>query len=306
MIARDWYRYAEVDPNLTTGDALPPSTLFNVYNRAWSGPREYRIKFADLVIDSGLHSRCQIKFSRLDQGKYWRDHEFLNPRFSPLNDLECLPNNQAESWFSADYNARDYQTAWWDVVLETIFDGTRVHLTEKILRPIACGKPFICAAGPGSLEMLHRYGFKTFSELIDESYDHESDSLRRLEKIVAVMQQISSWTASQKAHAHQHIQLIVSKNKQRFFSQDFQNQVFNELDINFAQALSRCQQHRRGIAWSKIRALARHHPDSRAFFTESNSARSRSDIAAVCKQLRTLRRQSPGSSSPQDRIVLTD
>lgn len=290
MIARDWYRYAEVDPNLVYSSE-PPPTLFNIYNRAWSGSREYRMKFVDLVIDRGLHPYCQIKFARHDQGRHWRDHEFKNAQFQPINDLECLPENHTESWFSADYNARDYQKAWWDVVLETVFDDTCVHLTEKILRPIACGKPFICAAGAGSLAMLHSYGFETFGELIDESYDQERDSLRRLEKIIGVMQQISSWTPGQKTQAHQRIARIVVENKRRFFSQDFQNQVFNELDTNFDDALARCQHHRQGAAWSKLRALARHHPTSKTFFTKDNYSRSRSDIAAICKVLRRIRRQ---------------
>jgi hypothetical protein len=49
-------------------------------------------------------------------------------------------------------------------VAETVFD-TRIHLTEKTLRPIACGHPFILAAGPGSLKYLQTYGFRTFSPL---------------------------------------------------------------------------------------------------------------------------------------------
>jgi hypothetical protein len=44
-------------------------------------------------------------------------------------------------------------------------------LTEKALRPIACGQPFILAATPGSLQYLRSYGFKTFSGYIDETYD---------------------------------------------------------------------------------------------------------------------------------------
>jgi hypothetical protein len=289
-IARDWYRYAEADPNLLPNANVPP-TLFNVYNRAWSGPREYRMKFADLVLDAGLQKQCMIRFARHDRGTHWRDHQFQNPLFQPVNDLECLPENQTEAWFSADYNAKDYKKAWWDVVLETMFDDSRVHLTEKILRPIACEKPFICAAGPGSLAMLQSYGFETFSELIDESYDQEHDSMRRLEKIINAMQQISSWTAGQKVQAHRRIAEIVSKNKRRFFSRDFLNHVFDELDINFAEAFTRCQQHRQGLAWSRTRALARHHPTSRTFFTESNYSRSRSDIAAICKVLRRTRRR---------------
>lgn len=288
MIARDWYRYAEADPNLVYRHE--PPIMFNVYNRAWSGPREYRMKFADLMIDSGLDSHCKISFARQDQGRHWRDHDFINPVLRPVNDLECLPENLTDSWFSADYDAKDYQQCWWDVVLETVFDNTCVHLTEKILRPIACGKPFICAAGAGSLATLRSYGFETFHELIDESYDQETDSLRRLEKITAVMQQISSWTPLQKTQARRRSAEIAAKNKQRFFSGSFQDQVFEELDIHFAEAFARCQQHRKGMSWSKTRALARHHPASRAFFTQNNYSRSRSDIADICKLLRDTRR----------------
>lgn len=289
-IARDWYRYAEEDPALLPNDNVPP-ILFNVYNRAWNGPREYRMKFADLVIDAGLQQQCVIKFARYDQGTHWRDHEFQNSLLRPGNDLECLPENQTDSWFSADYNSRDYRKAWWDVVLETMFDDSRVHLTEKILRPIACGKPFICASGPGSLAMLQSYGFETFGELIDESYDQEHDSMRRLEKIIGAMQQINSWSHAQKTQVHRRITQIVNKNKRRFFSRDFLNHVFDELDTNFAEAFTRCQHHRQGIAWSRTRALARHNSTSKAFFTSDNYSRSRSDIADICQMLRIIRRQ---------------
>ena len=52
IIARDWYRYAEIDPEL-----VYPTTFnkdFNIYNRAWTGSREYRVKFTDLVIEHNL------------------------------------------------------------------------------------------------------------------------------------------------------------------------------------------------------------------------------------------------------------
>ena len=289
LIARDWYRYAEIDPNL--GIDTTPSVLFNVYNRAWSGSREYRLKFADLVIESGLESQCRMIFASHDQGQYWRQHEFKNQGFLPKNDLELLPASQAQPWFSADYSAHDYQTAWWDVVLETVFDDFRIHLTEKILRPIACGKPFVLAAAPGSLAILKRYGFKTFGEIVDESYDLECDSLTRLQKIISVMEDIASWSSTQRINAQHKIYEITDHNKRRFFSEKFQADVLQELDENFAQALSDCQQHQQGRQWSKVRALARSQRDSRNFFTKDNVARSRSDIGKLCQQLRQSRRQ---------------
>jgi hypothetical protein len=301
MIARDWYRYAEVDPDLQTSQS--PSVLFNVYNRAWTGSREYRLKFADLVLQAGLESHCSMTFASHDQGLYWRDHEFVNPQFSPKNNLETLPSSVAQSWFSADYSTRDYKAAWWDVVLETIFDDTRIHLTEKILRPIACAKPFILAAAPGSLATLRRYGFRTFSDVIDESYDLQYDSLKRMEKIIAVLQDIATWSVHAQNLAQQRIREITAHNQRRFFSQQFQDDVLQELDVNFAQALGLCQAHQQGRQWSKIRALARSQADSRNFFVQDNVARSRSDIAKICHELRRTRRLSR-DSSPQAKVVL--
>ena len=47
VIARDWFRYAEYDPALCN---RAPQKDFLIYNRAWSGTREYRLKFAELLI----------------------------------------------------------------------------------------------------------------------------------------------------------------------------------------------------------------------------------------------------------------
>jgi pimeloyl-ACP methyl ester carboxylesterase len=68
-------------------------------------------------------------------------------------------------------------------VAETVFNQ-KVHLTEKIFKPIVMLQPFIVFAGPGSLKYLQSYGFQTFSAIWDESYDEEVDSSTRLEKII--------------------------------------------------------------------------------------------------------------------------
>ena len=55
----------------------------------------------------------------------------------------------ASSLASADFDIEDYNNTDIEVVLETLFDDTRWHLTEKALRPIACGQPFMFAATQG-------------------------------------------------------------------------------------------------------------------------------------------------------------
>lgn len=143
----------------------------------------------------------------------------------------------ASSTASADYCGDDYASTEFEVVLETLFDDDRLQLTEKILRPIAVGQPFLLVATHGSLEYLRSYGFKTFDGIIDESYDAIEDPLARLSAVVAVMKEISCWHGNDKNKKMAAINQIVQYNRQHFFSKDFTHQVVDELRINLSGAL---------------------------------------------------------------------
>ena len=229
VIAQDWFRYAEHDPTLNTWPS--PKYDFLVYNRAWTGLREYRLKFTEMVVDSNLVDNCLMKFNPIDQGKHYQLHQFENSKFNISRpDLEdWFEPSDAGSAASADYNETDYNQSWIEVVLETVFDDTKWHLTEKALRPIAVGKPFILGATPGSLKYLHSYGFKTFSECWDESYDDIQDPVERLNAIVELMKTLSNLDKTLLRHK---LQEICNYNQCRFFSKEFHQQVVNELKTN--------------------------------------------------------------------------
>jgi hypothetical protein len=106
------------------------------------------------------------------------------------------------------------------------------------LRPIACGQPFILAAGPGALQYLRRYGFQTFEPLIDESYDLENNSLVRLKKIVSSMEKIKSMSDKDLEQLYK----IARYNQQHFFSNEFfeivKTELVNNLKVAFDQLTS--------------------------------------------------------------------
>ena len=238
VIARDWFRYAKIDPLLAKSTL--PKKDFLIYNRAWSGLREYRIKFTDLVLEHDLQDWCQLTFNPTDDGKHWSEHKFANPVFeSNCNDLDqYFSPTTATSSASADYSSLDYVQTSIEVVLETVFDDTKWHLTEKTLRPIACGHPFILAGTPGILKYLRQYGFQTFGDYIDESYDDIQDPVQRLEAIVKLMQTIACMPDLSKKQLFASLQSICKHNKQRFFSDEFFNQVIDEFQTNFTNAFS--------------------------------------------------------------------
>jgi len=77
------------------------------------------------------------------------------------------------------YQASFYDKFAVDIVTETVYNYRYPYITEKTLRPIACKRLFIVVGAPGVLKVLHSKGFKTFSDVIDESYDSEIDSVKR-------------------------------------------------------------------------------------------------------------------------------
>ena len=152
-------------------------------------------------IKRNLINHCQTNNNPVDPelNIHYTNHKFSNPTWQPTNTLEnfLLPTT-ADATSSADFNTKDYEATDIEVVLETLFDDDRLHLTEKSLRPIACGQPFVLAGTYQSLEYLRNYGFKTFNTVWDESYGQIANPKKRLTAIVDLMQEISAWDESVK------------------------------------------------------------------------------------------------------------
>ena len=281
LIARDWYRYAQVDKKLhyNVSNFLKD---FNVYNRAWKGTREYRLKFTEMIVQNDLVNSTSISFNEFDDQCYYRDHVFKNKAFAVDSDLSILDKNQFLSTASADYYWPDYYNSSIDVVLETLFDDARIHLTEKILRPIACGKPFILVSTTGSLQYLRDYGFETFNEYIDEDYDLISDPLNRLQHIINLMKHISQLSKNGKKNLYTQLHLIAERNKKRFWSEEFAQKIIGEFMINFEQSFKICKDSQNGKRWIENRKkLANQHSEFRKFLCRDNSFRTRKDIAEL-------------------------
>ena len=255
VIAQDWFRYAAHDPNLNfCTDNIKQDFL--IYNRAWSGTREYRLMFVENLVNNKLIDHCKTTFCSMDQNLHYTNHKFANKKF-------IIENTQLENYFvtnihsaeaSADYVADDYAVTGIEVVLETLFDDDRWHLTEKTLRPIACGKPFILMATAGSLQYLRSYGFETFDSLINESYDLISDSRARLDAVVQEMKRIAALDYNAKQLLYTQLHEISQRNRQRFFNGLF-DQVVQEYKTNLDHAMIMMNQHCTGIHRARIREL---------------------------------------------------
>jgi hypothetical protein len=219
MLGKDWYRFAEVDSFLKPASSL--KKLFLVYCRETSGKRTYRSDFLKLLNHSRLQDNVQIgSFHKYD----------------------------VTSHTSAEYDINDLNQTLISVILETCFDR-RIHLTEKTVRALATGHPFILVAGPHSLEYLRSYGFKTFAPYINESYDSEADPYKRMNMVVDEMVRLSNLSKPEMDHITKAILEIAEYNKKLFFNENFTKTIVSELKDNVFAALEKTENN---VNWQKL------------------------------------------------------
>lgn len=283
IIALDWFRYAQ---QINIKKSTNNKKQFLIYNRAWSGTREYRLKFIDSLINYNLLDSCVTWCNPIEPELqiHYTQYQFENIQWTPKNQLEShLAPTQASSCYSADVDFQDYQATDIEVVLETLFDDHRLHLTEKILRPIACGHPFILMGTYGSLSYLRSYGFKTFGSVIDESYDEIIDPKARMQAVIKLMKTISEWSIEERLNNMSKINHIAEYNKTHFFSKEFLDTVVQELKENLSNGLIELEQSNTGTKYINVRKLLAKNPDCRNHLTRNSPNRSRQDIAQVVK-----------------------
>jgi hypothetical protein len=159
--------------------------------------------------------------------------------------------------FSAKFGHQEFdlwQQSLWHVVNETVFYDPKLHLTEKIFKPIVALRPFVLVAAPGNLAYLKSYGFKTFDQWIDESYDNEHDPEVRLDMIAEEITKLCAMSKQQLQQMHRDMLPVLIHNKQHFFGQ-FREIIVNELVENFDGCVR---------VWNNGRVDDRHlplHPD---------------------------------------------
>jgi hypothetical protein len=218
-----------------------------------------------------------------------------------------FPPNSATSHCSADFDLNDYENTNIEVVLETLFDDDRLHLTEKSLRPIACGQPFILGATFGSLEYLRSYGFKTYHTVWSEDYDLIEKPMDRLNAVIKLMCTIAAWDTKTQKDKMIQAQEIAGYNKKYFFSKDFFNLISNELKQNLSDAITLSNNTNTSQAWlSRRKEIAKvntirdilsglaPHPDSNDS-PEFYSTFTRENIAKVVAMARKFQNQKNNS-----------
>jgi hypothetical protein len=182
--------------------------------------------------DGTWKDTIESKESPLDNRARVKIYNTLKNTTEPL----IIDTDSPNGAMSANVDIKQLTSALWHIVTETVYFQDKLHLTEKIFKPIVAKRPFILVAAPGNLAYLKSYGFRTFDRWIDESYDTETDHYVRIEKITAEIKRLCNLSPAELKQMHSEMQAVLEYNFAHFYN-DFKITIVNELVDNFAGVL---------------------------------------------------------------------
>jgi hypothetical protein len=123
------------------------------------------------------------------------------------------------------------------VITETCYWERKCHLTEKTFKPVILKQPFVLVGCAHNLEYFKSYGFRTFDQWWDESYDHIEDPVQRLQAVANIVEYISSLTLGQLTTMLHEMEPVLEHNFKLFNSPEFVNSAWQELTTNLKKAV---------------------------------------------------------------------
>lgn len=144
-----------------------------------------------------------------------------------------LPSVDQENYPDVGHDQEIYELPYnhsaYNIVSETQIDG-EIFLTEKIWKPIIAQQLFVVYGRQHYLKNLRELGFKTFNNIIDESYDEESVPEKRIDKIVDLCKFLKSqnWKV-----LYEITKEIREHNAKHFFKKEALQSVINKTILGF-------------------------------------------------------------------------
>lgn len=177
--------------------------------RMWFGWKEIALKYPSLANsiingNSKLQNIVPLSFACENVSALGENGD--DPNFSSKDGNSNLRTTQDPE--------DEYLESFCAIVQESRFTQPWPNISEKTLNAIKSYKPFILAGPPGTLEMLHDMGFKTFEKYWPEDYDKITNNIDRIARICEVIDYINSFSIKELIEIHKDMESIVIHNKE--------------------------------------------------------------------------------------------
>jgi len=201
-IKTEWIRIFEYSVHTVTTKTIntlthkPYTKKFLNLNRTW---RTHRPIFVALLKIHGLLEQGHVSLApagdNRDWGRMWENiiyhepdliqykDEFMEMPALYLDTLDMHINQVALTDSTDQY----YTDTYFSVVSETNFYnqyGSGLFLSEKVFKPVSKRHPFLVLGRPHTIKKFKEIGYKSFSGIIDESYDDEIDDNKRMHMVL--------------------------------------------------------------------------------------------------------------------------
>lgn len=119
-----------------------------------------------------------------------------------------------------------YNQTFYTALIETTNHMDFCVFTEKTAKPMIAKRPFVVFGSPGQLKALQKLGFRTFSPIIDESYDLETDVDLRFKKVLDAMQELNNKDPHE---VYEKLENILEHNKKHFEENDWNSNFLTSI-----------------------------------------------------------------------------
>ena len=211
-------------------------------NNSWNKP-----KYFDVLLGRVKPHRSQI-YDTIDHEQnivtYFQSSNDLDLRAKPSNHFswphEILAEPAEEICWTGSEVVVDgtivslsqlvpidiYNQTYYSLVAETQYENRFSFFTEKIVKPMMAGRMFVVSSGQYYLKNLKTLGFKTFDNVVDESYDLEPNLHQRT---AMVLDQVEKLSRLNPVEVHSMIQHRLDHNKKLVLETKWVNCIINNL-----------------------------------------------------------------------------
>jgi hypothetical protein len=234
----DWYRGYNHTFLITPWKQRQILNTFIAPNRIIAGERLHRLEMLYHIFNNNLVDNhiscpavCPVENISINDAaksltnKYPNAIDVFSSQNLPMNFKNETGHPMHSCWLSLFEESAESMLY---LVTETVYTEERLHLTEKTFKPIALGMPFIIVGTRGSLQYLHSYGFKTFGDLWDESYDNCDDAIR-IQKIAQLLIELDRKSTTEKQKLFESAHSIIEHNWNHFYNGGFEKILWKEL-----------------------------------------------------------------------------
>ena len=254
--AHDWYRGHEFGIDIVPPEKRQIAKTFITFNRLTSNERIYRSLFINELYKSNLLDAGYISFSKNcpDGGDYAENLRkgIENQKINPMLVEEAITNISTFPELRIDFAGQDIpnqsmvltpmtelMSSFVFVVTETCYWQRKTHLTEKIFKPIVLRMPFLLLGCAHNLAYLRSYGFRTFGEYWDESYDKIEDPIKRMQSVTEILNNLNSLSITTKQELLVSMKPILDHNYKLFNSTKLLRKEWDHLTASLRSACPR-------------------------------------------------------------------